>query len=69
MKDSGIEVTIFTPHTNTAAATSTAKQAGLTIADIMRCAGWTNAQTFHRYYDKLISQSESVFSTRILDSV
>ena len=69
MKDSGIDVAIFTPHTNRAAATSAAKQAGVTITDIMQCAGWTNAQTFHRYYGKLISQSKSVFSARILDSV
>ena len=44
----------FSAHSTRAASTSYAKRAGLPIEDIMRCAGWSNARTFARFYDKPI---------------
>lgn len=40
-------------------ATSAAKQSGLALDQIMKCAGWTNASTFGRFYDKPCSSTHS----------
>ena len=42
----------FTAHSTRAAATSAAKRNGMTLDQIMKCAGWSNATTFARFYDK-----------------
>ena len=58
MKNAGIDITKFTPHSTRAAATSAAKSAGLPVADILKSAGWTKEGTFYKFYDKLITQSD-----------
>ncbi|KAK3095290.1 hypothetical protein FSP39_012863 [Pinctada imbricata] len=72
MKNAGVDIQVFKPHSTRAASTSAAKQAGVQISDIMKCAGWTNAQTFSRFYDKIVSQqsnSSSNFSRSLLETV
>lgn len=51
---SGIDVNFFPPHSTRAAA----KQAGVSIQDIMQNAGWTNSMIFLKYYDSIIVQEK-----------
>ena len=44
----------FTPHSTRSASTSFAKLKGVPISHIITTAGWANARTFARYYDKPI---------------
>lgn len=68
MKMSGIDVSKFCPHSTRAAATSAAHKAGVPIDIIMKNAGWSNAGTFQRFYNKPI-QSSVKFTESILKSV
>ena len=49
---SGVDVSIFTPHSTRAAATTGAKLMNVPIATIIKTAGWSNETTFSKYYDK-----------------
>ena len=71
IKQSGLDVTIYTPHSTRSATTSAAKNAGLPMTEILKSAGWTNENTFYRFYHKLIQgkQARSGFSESILKSV
>ena len=56
LQDAGIED--FTAHSYRSVASSAMAQAGVSIQDIMKKAGWTNANTFYKFYyrkDKPIS--------------
>ena len=50
---SGVDMGKFTPHSMRAASTSKAKSS-VAISTIMKTAGWRNASTFARFYDKKI---------------
>ena len=56
MKAAGIDTTVFTAHSCRAASTSAAKTAGLRLNDIMASAGWSNAQTFARFYCRSVQR-------------
>ena len=49
---SGVDVSIFTPHSTRAAATTGAKMLNVPLSTIIRTAGWSNSNTFSKYYDK-----------------
>ena len=51
LQEAGIDCKIFSGHSTRSAATSMAHRKGLTLADINRAAGWTNARTFAGYYN------------------
>lgn len=57
MKDAGIDTTVFSAHSGRSASTSYAKSAGIPLVDILKAGGWTNAQTFAKYYDKPLSRN------------
>jgi hypothetical protein len=48
----GIDITKYSSHSSRAAATSRCKAGGLNLTEIMKCAGWSSASTFAKYYDK-----------------
>jgi hypothetical protein len=48
----GVDITLFKAHSTRSAATSKAKACGMPISDILKKIGWTNAQTFAKFYDK-----------------
>ena len=48
----GIDTKVFSAHSTRSAATSAAKSVGLSISNIMNAAGWTNAGTFQKFYNK-----------------
>ena len=54
LKDAGIDVTEFTSHSGRSASTSYASQTSLTLKEILRAGGWSNAQTFTKHYQKPI---------------
>lgn len=57
MKCSGIDSGKFKSHSIRSASASKAKQKFVPIEDILKMAGWSNGQTFARFYDKPIQQT------------
>ena len=58
LEKAGIDTNIFHAHSTRAASTSAAKTAKLSVNTIMDAAGWTNALTFSKFYDKpVVSES------------
>ena len=64
LKDAGIDVTEFTSHSGRSAATSYASHTSLTLQDILKAGGWSNAQTFAKHYHKPIVWN---FGTSLLE--
>lgn len=54
LKDAGINVTEFTSHSGRSASTSYVTQTSLTLKEILKAGGWSNAQTFAKHYHKPI---------------
>ena len=52
--ESGIDTDLFKAHSTRAAASSAAKNSHIPINDIMKIAGWSNANTFRQFYDKTV---------------
>ena len=65
MEKAGIDVKFFKPQSTRAAASSAAKVKGVPLSSIMKSAGWTQSNTFRKFYDKLV-QKKSCFQTAIL---
>ncbi len=56
MSMAGINVKDYTAHSVRAAATSRASGLGVPLDEIMKTAGWTNARTFAKHYQKPIKK-------------
>ena len=55
MRLSGVDVNIFSPHSTRAASTSKANLSGsVKLGTILKAAGWKNARTFAKFYNKPI---------------
>ena len=54
LKDAGIDVTEFTSHSGRSASTSYVTHTSLTLKEILKAGGWSNAQTFAKHYHKPI---------------
>ena len=57
LRASGVDITIFSPHSTRAAATSAAHRARVPLQTILSTAGWTSARTFARHYNKPLQSS------------
>ena len=67
LKIAGVDVNVFSAHSTRAAATSTAHRKGVAIASILQVAGWSNVQTFAKFYNKpLVLQSDTSFTDAVL---
>ena len=66
LKLSGIDTDIFGSHSVRSAATSKAKLCAVPIEEIMKKAGWTNAGTFGKFYEKDIITESEKFSSAVL---
>ena len=64
LDDAGIDVTKFSGNSARPAATSYVSHTGLTLQDILKAGGCSNAQTFATYYNKPI---ETNFGASILE--
>ena len=71
LNDAGIDISTYSAHSSRAAATSHAKQQGLSLSEIMKTAGWTSSSVFERFYHKPKEQMESfgevVLKNKIID--
>ena len=56
----GVDMAVFTPHSTRAASTSAASRALIPVCSILQTAGWSQASTFARYYQKPIGQQDAV---------
>jgi site-specific recombinase XerD len=65
MERSGINISKYGPHTIRAAAVSKAGERGVPKQDILRTAGWSNAGTFQKFYNKT-KESDCSFSNAVL---
>ncbi len=57
LKDAGIDVERFKPHSTRAASTSAANELGVPVSTILKTAGWSNEQTFSKYYKKPVKHT------------
>lgn len=67
----GIDITVFSSHSTRAASASKAKSLGVSLAEVNRAAGWSNTDTFGRFYDKIITDEheQDNISIKILQSL
>lgn len=56
----GIDTSRFTAHSVRSATVSKLKKKGVPVDFILSCVGWTNHQTFARYYNKPIQEETNV---------
>ncbi|MES9884832.1 MAG: hypothetical protein ABW185_28635 [Sedimenticola sp.] len=66
MFKSGIDCEQYATHSIRSASVSKAQQNYVPICDILKVAGWTNAQTFARFYNKPITDSNQTFANAVL---
>lgn len=59
LRESGIDVNIYSSHSSRSAATSKAKSKGWSTKDIAKYAGWKGEATFAKFYRKKILQNET----------
>ncbi len=55
LTDSGIDTDVFSAHSCRAASTPATKQAGMTLSEIIKSAGWSNERTFAKHYKREIN--------------
>lgn len=70
LSESGIDVSKFKAHSFRGASTSAAKNAGVSLKDILKTANWSSASTFHKFYFKevetqRINYTDAVFSNSL----
>jgi len=66
---SGIDMSIFTPHSTRSASTSAAAKGRVPLSTILKTAGWSNANTFNNYYKKCINGDTNFSKTLLSTSV
>jgi len=66
MRQAGIDVSVFRPHSTRAAAVSAARRKGVELQHILDKAGWSNEETFAMFYNKPLVQSDDEFAGAIL---
>ena len=59
----------FTSHSTRAASTSAARLRGVCLQTIIRTAGWSNARTFARFYNKPVVESAKSVQLAVLESI
>jgi len=62
----GIDTKKFGAHSTRSASTSAAAQKGVSLATILRTAGWSRQNTFSKFYNKAVSNEEN-FGQVLLD--
>ena len=66
MTASGIDTSIFKPHSTRSASASKAWMSGIALDHILDTAGWTQENTFSKYYKKEIITEGNGFDTGVL---
>ena len=65
MRMSGIGVSKYSSHSSRSAATSLARQKGISMVNICQFAGWSHEKTFANHYQKDIEEN-TCFQTQIM---
>jgi len=69
MNLSGIDVSVYKPHSTRGASTSKAWGKGVPTADIMKVGMWQNAETFAKFYRREVEEKgDSNFQHAVLDN-
>ena len=68
LESAGIDTNKYSAHSSRAASASSCKAKGLNLAEIMKCAGWSNSSTFARFYDKPVDMATVNFGSVLLNS-
>lgn len=66
--DAGIDTSKYSAHSTRLASTSAAKANSISIATIMKSAGWSQESTFTKFYNKPVEPQEN-FGTELLKAV
>ena len=66
MAKAGIDTSVYKAHSTRAAVTSAAKGKQVPINTILSAAGWSNENTFARFYDKPIQDTAKNFGHELL---
>ena len=68
LKLAGIDTAKFTGYSTRAASTSAANRTNIPITKILESAGWSNATTFNKFYNKPVNDSNN-FGQLLLSSI
>ena len=60
---SGIDTSVFKPHSTRAASTSKASKCSVPISHIMSAASWASDSTFHKFYKREVGQLQDSADT------
>ena len=63
MKEAGIDISIFRPHSCRSSAASYVNKLRLPLATILRTVGWSSDCTFRKYYNKPVTNDTSFADT------
>ena len=66
MGAAGIDTQKYQGHSTRSASTSKARAAGLSVAEIVERANWSNARTFNRFYNRVDSVQQAQFDKVVL---
>lgn len=66
LEASGVDTDIFRPYGVRAASTSAAMKSGLSLAEVMKAAGWLSATTFATYYHKTVIVTSQTFGESVI---
>lgn len=67
MTMSGVDVSIFKPHSVRSASSSAAKRGGAVIHEILQKAGWSNEKTFSKFYNRPVID-RSAYARSVIQS-
>ena len=67
LESARIDINKYSAHSSRAASTSSCKAKGLSLADIMKSAGWSNSSTFAKFYDKPVVTASANFGSVLLN--
>lgn len=57
MTSAGLDITIYSRYSTSAASTSSCQAKGFSVEEIMKVAGWSNSGTFATFYHKPIDDT------------
>ena len=60
MELSGIDIQKYSTHSTRLAASSKAKSIGMSLKNIIKCAGWKSEKIFTQHYDKQIEEERDI---------
>ena len=69
LKQAGIDISMFKAHSTRAALTSAAASGNIPLSTIMASAGWSNVDTFSKFYNKPVMENEQIFGDALLQSL